>query len=200
MLLPWFRLVINKFNRTQLIWFFLILAEGLEVICSLIQLPDWLYRLLAIRYLFLILLGWIWVKDGITVNRRMVFLSVVSALAIFYFDNVVSFFHIDNEPWFFKTGWTFHRWPCYYFCANGLVYLLHVLWQWLNKSEKINSFIKELAKSSYEIFLVQMCACYAISIFHVPGVVEIIVVWTISIVGGIGFNRINNMVFSLKAK
>ncbi len=182
-LLTWSRLVINKLNRTQLIWLFLVLAEGLEVISSLIQLPEWLYRLLAFRYLFLILLGWLWVKDGIKLNRRMVFLSVVSALAILYFEYVAVYYHLDNEPWFFKTGWTFHRWPCYYFCANGLVYLLHVIWQWLSKSEKINCIIKELAKSSYEIFLVQMCVCYARHFMQMPGFVSILVVWFFSIVG-----------------
>lgn len=130
----------------------------------------------------------------------MVFLSLVSALAILYFEYVASYLHIDNEPCFFNTSWTFHRWPCFYFCANGLVYLLHIIWQWLHKSEWINYCIKELAKSSYEIFLVQMCACYANSLLHMPGVVGIIVVWSISIVGGITFNRINNMVFRPKVK
>lgn len=200
LLLPCFRFVLNRLNRKQLIWFFLILAEGLELICSLMQLSAWIYRLLAIRYLFLILLGWLWVKDGIKLNRRMIFLSVVSASSILYFEYVAVFFHIDNEPWFFNTAWTFHRWPCYYFCANGLVYLLHAIWQWLNKSEKINCIIKELAKSSYEIFLVQMCVCYAIRILHIPVVAGILIAWIISLVGGIAFNRINNMIFRIKAK
>lgn len=200
LLLPCFRLVINKLNRKQLIWFFMILAEGLEVICSLIQLPDWLYRLLAIRYLFLILLGWLWVKEGIILNRKMVILSLLSILAILYFEYVAVYFQTDNEPFFFKTAWTFHRWPCYYFCANGLVYLLHVTWQWLNKSKRINFLIKELAKSSYEIFLVQMCICYAKGFIHMPGVVSMLIVWVISILGGIVFYRINNMIFRIKTK
>lgn len=200
LLLPCFRLAFNKLNRTQLIWFFLLLAEGLEVLCSFIQPPEWLYRLLAIRYLFLILLGWIWVKDGIILNSKMVILSVVSALLIIYFEYVAVYFHIDNEPWFFNTAWTFHRWPCYYFCANGLIYLLHVVWEWLHENEWINCCIKELAKSSYEIFLVQMCACYAKSLMHVQGVVGVLAVWTISIVGGIAFNRFNNKIFRVKVK
>ena len=199
-LLPCFGWVLNRLNRTQLIWFFLALAEGLEVMCSLIQLPEWLYRLLAIRYLLLILLGWLWVREGITLSRKMVILSLMSALAIIYFEYVVEYYHIDNEPWFFKTAWTFHRWPCYYFCANGLVYYLQVIWRWSRKTEWINSFIKELAKSSYEIFLVQMCACYAISFLHMPGVMRILIVWTISLVGGIAFSRINNIIFRIKAK
>ena len=199
-ILPCFRWVINRLNRTQLIWFFLILAEGLEVLCSLIQLPEWLYRLFAIRYLFLILLGWLWVKEGITLDRKMVLLSIVSALAIIYFEYVAVYLKINNEPWFFNTAWTFHRWPCYYYCANGLVFLLHIIWKWINKTGWINCLIKELAKSSYEIFLVQMCVCYARGFLHMPGVVGVIVVWTISIVGGIAFNRLNNKIFRVKAK
>ena len=200
LLLPCFSWVLNSLNRSRLILFFIVVAEVLEVTCSLIQPPEWLYRLLAIRYLFLILLGWLWVKDGITLNRKMVILSLLSALAIIYFEYVVVYFHVDNEPWFFNTAWTFHRWPCYYFCANGLVFLLHVIWECLNKTEWINSLIKELAKSSYEIFLVQMCVCYARGFLHMPGSVSIFVVWTISILGGIAFNRINSMFFRIKSK
>ena len=163
-------------------------------------MPEWLYRLLAIRYLFLILLGWLWVKDGITLNRKMLILSIVSVLAIIYFEYVAVYFHINNEPWFFNTVWTFHRWPCYYFCANGLVFILHVIWKRLDKFKWINFLIKELAKSSYEIFLVQMCVCYALGFLHMPVAVGIIVVWFFSIMGGIAFNRINNMFFRIKAK
>lgn len=194
LLLPCFQRVFNRLNRTQVIWFFLVLAEGLEVLCSLIYLPEWLYRLLAIRYLFLILLGWFWVREGIVLNRRMVVLSILSALAIIYFEYLAVYFDIDTEPWFFKTDWTFHRWPCYYFCAYGLVFLLHLIWEWLQKTEWISNLVKELAKSSYEIFLVQMCACYANRFLH------IFIIWSISLVGGIVFNRINNMIFRIKAK
>ena len=198
--LPCFRFLINRLNRLQLTCFFLIIAEGMEVLCSLIEMPEWLYRLLAIRYLCLILLGWFWVKNGITLNRKMIILSIVSALTIIYFEYVAVYLHINNEPWFFNTAWTFHRWPCYYFCANGLVYLLYIIWQRLHKTEWINRCIKELAKSSYEIFLMQMCACYAISILNMSGFVGVLVVWTISIVGGIVFNRINNKNFRITAK
>lgn len=197
MLLPCFRWVFNRLTIIQLTCLFLFLVEGLEVICSLVQLPDWLYRLLAIRYLLLIFLGWIWVKEGITLNKKKVFLSVLSALAIIYFEYVAVYFHIDNEPWFFKTAWTFHRWPCYFFCANGLVYVLYLLWQRLYSVGWINYCIKEFAKSSYEIFLVQMCACYARGVFHIPGLVGLVVVWTVSILGGIALNR---MIQSFKIK
>lgn len=200
LVLPCFRYVFYRLNRTQLICFFFVLSEGLEILCSLVQMPEWLYRLLAIRYLFLILLGWLWVKEGITFNRNMVFLSAVSALTIIYFEYVAEYYCIDNEPWFFQTGWTFHRWPCYFFCANGLVFLLYVIWEWLNKTVWINNLTKEFAKSSYEIFLVQMCVCFAREFMHMPVFLSIILVWAISILGGIAFNRINKKFLRVKAK
>ena len=122
-------------NITQLFVFFFFIAEGLEITCSLIQPSGRLFRLLAIKYLFLVLFGWIWVKEGIILNRKMVILSLLSALTILYFEYVAVYFHMDNEPWFFNTAWTFHRWPCYYFCANGLVYLLYIIWQRFKKNK-----------------------------------------------------------------
>lgn len=198
LLLPIFRRFFDNLNSFQLFLWFLIFAEGMEFICSLTELPEWLYRLLAIRYVFLIYLGWIWCKKGIELNFKMIALSVSSALSIFYFDYVASYFQINNEPWFFNTGWTFHRWPCYYYCANGLVYLLYVVWQQLQKNDTLIKCIKLLAKSSYEVFLVQMAviALFKVDAFssientYVRFSLWLVFVWCVSIFGGMYINKV----------
>lgn len=202
LLLPCFRWLSRRFTIKQLLWIFLILVEGLEIICSYIQPPEWLFRILCIRYLFLIYLGWIWVKEGVNLNAKMIVLSIISFLAIVYFEYITDYYSINNEPCFFSAkGWTFHRWPCYYYVANGLVYIVYSVWLYLKKSIWIEKVIKELAKSSYEIFLVQMLACLFLDgylPFELPQVVTILLIWIVSIFGGIVVNILLNRVFTKK--
>ena len=70
LLLPIFRVLFIKMSKKTLFWIFLFISEGLEILCSLTQPPAWLYRILAIRYVFLIYLGWLWVKDGIKMDWK----------------------------------------------------------------------------------------------------------------------------------
>lgn len=193
-LLPCFKCVFRYLNKTQAFLFFLLLAEGLEIACSLIQLPEWLYRILAIRYVFLIYLGWIWVKDGIKMNWKWITVSLISMLAIVYFENVSVYYSINNEPWFFSTLWYSHRWPCYFYVAFGFVYLLYLFWKQVNRYESVGKCIKVLSKSSYEIFLMQMATICIInsSVFNIPTVLRIVLIWFISIFGGIGINLLLN--------
>ena len=206
LLLPIFRVLFIKMSKKTLFWIFLFISEGLEILCSLTQPPAWLYRILAIRYVFLIYLGWLWVKDGIKMDWKTIILSILSLHSIVYFEYVSVYFKINNEPLFFDTSWTFHRWPCYFFCSTGLIYVLHIIYQKLRNNDKINSCIKVLAKSSYEVFLVQMTFCYLFKPEHVPFVdnlylqfaIRIVLVWVVSIFGGIVVNILYKRIFNTK--
>ena len=206
LLLPLFHGLFQKLSKISLFCIFLFIAEGLEILCSLTQPPVWLYRILAARYAFLIYLGWLWVKDGIKLDWKMVLLSILSFLSIIYFEYISTYFSINNEPLFFNTFWRYHRWPCYYYVSNGLVFVLYVIWQRLRRNSKIDSYIKTLAKSSYEIFLVQMAFVYLFKSEYVPFFhslylqysIRFILVWLISIFGGIWVNNLFNRIFSNK--
>lgn len=189
-LLPVFRYFCLKLERKYLLVLFLVLAEGLELLCSFLQPPEWLFRLLAFRYVFLIYLGWLWVKEGVSINLRMILLSVISLLSIIYFEYLAKSFSINNEPWFFNTIWSFHRWPCYYYVANGLIYVLNVIWRWIREFKWPVWCIEALAKSTYEIFLVQMASIYLIRVssFSLPIPVMAFLIWSVSILGGIGLH------------
>ena len=146
----------NKKNKTKICVSFLVICESFEILFSIIDMPDGLYRLLAIRYIFLLYLAWIWVRDGIFINKRTTLLSVISFIAIIYFE----YFSVDDEVLFYNTAWKFHRWPCYYFVAVWGVYLLKILYNLLCNKTYIMSSIRLLAKCSYEIFLIQMIILY----------------------------------------
>ncbi len=159
---------------------------------SWINLPDPIHRLLAVRYLFLIYLSWRWVKEGIVINKTTVILSVLSGLSIAYF----FYCNFNIEPLFYTTGWSYHRWPCYFYVSTLLCYILHIMYVSISKISFIDKIIKFLAKCSYEIFLVQMAVIALLPRFGFIGKkylaisLWITVVWTLSLAGGYVFNRV----------
>jgi hypothetical protein len=167
--------------------FFIIVCEFLEIIVSLSDLPDIVYRMLAIRYIFLIYLGYLWVKRGIEINYKNLTLSLFSMGAIVYF----AYYYVPTEPWFYNTVWRTHRWPCYYYVS---FFLCSVLYYIFVKVYKINSafkVIKILAKCSYEIFLLQMVLiAFLDGCIYLNSYVELVIIWVISIVGGYYFNKV----------
>ena len=146
----------NQKHKEKVLISFLVICELFEILFSIINLPDRLYRLLAIRYIFLLYFAWIWVKDGILINKRTTLLSVISFIAIIYFEYI----SVNDEVLFYNTAWKFHRWPCYYYVAVWGVYLLRVLYELLCDKTYIMKSIRLLARCSYEIFLTQMIVLY----------------------------------------
>ena len=178
-----------KKNNNVLLIIFVIVCECLEIFCSIYKIPDGIYRLLAIRYFFLIYLGREWVDKGIIINKKMFLLSIISLCSIIYF----SYFSFNNEPWFFNTAWRYHRWPCYYYVANLLVLMLNLLWNKIKNIRLLCIIIKNLASSTYEIYLAQMAIIYLfkynslkfINNIYIQYVIWFFIVWFISLSMGI---------------
>ena len=170
------------------------MCEGLEVLLSVTHFPDSVYRLLAIRYVFLFVLGWVWVKGGIQVNWRSITISLLSLIAIIYFQ----YLSTNDEPWFYSTNWKYHRWPCYFYVAYGLTALLYVIYQRTKQFQVVGKCVRFLATNSYEIFLAQMSIIF---LFHksilpfisnraIQYAIWLSVVWGGSIIGGIFLQKL----------
>ncbi|MBR5166489.1 MAG: acyltransferase family protein [Salinivirgaceae bacterium] len=195
--------LVQKLTRRQLTWLFLFFSVGCECCFSLINLPDVLYRLLAIRYLFLIPLALIWVNEGVILNVRNVLLSILSIIAVVFF----SFWKVDLEPLFYNSGWATHRWICYFYLPTLLTYALWYVYRSINKS-KLSFFIEKIAKSSYEIYLIQMMVfvmlpIYRLSFIH-SGVFRLIswmmLMFVLSIIGGIVMHNVLQKLLGEKQK
>lgn len=200
----------NREHPTKVLLSFLCICEAFEMLFSVIDMSDRIYRLLAVRYIFLLYLAWIWIKTGIVINRLTTILSVLSFIAIVYFE----YFSVDDEILFYKTAWKFHRWPCYFFVANGGVYLLRLLFDFLQNNPFIMKIISLLAKCSYEIFLIQMFVLYVYpdsfinelqiikDIDHrliavlIQSILKMIIVFTLSIYLGYYFNLYYNRIIN----
>lgn len=184
--------VLKKYNKALLFVIFILVGELFETLFSLINLPSFIYRLLAVRYLFLIYLGWLWVQEGIVINWKTMILSVISLAAIIYFN----YYAINDEPFFFTTSWKYHRWPCYFFVAYGFIPWLRLLWKFLNRNVIILRCIKKVAGCSYEIFLVQMSSIFLFQENLLSSIgdplmqyfVWLTIIWILSIGGGVMLN------------
>ena len=151
-ILPIIKPLIEKGSKVRNLTIALILCIALEILTSLSGCPDRAYRLLPIRYFFLIFLGWLWVKEGIVINTKSIILSLLSMGSIIYFE----YFYTPTEPWFYNTSWRCHRWPCYFYVSHLLCGLLYYLYIRVKKMILIQRVVKLLARCSYEIFLIQM--------------------------------------------
>lgn len=114
-LLPVVKKWMDRGKKLQIALISLLICESLEIVSAIIDLPDSIHRLLAIRYFFLFYLARIWVKQGVVINKKTIFFSLMTLLAAIYF----YYFSVDDEPFFYHTAWKCHRWPCYYYVAVG---------------------------------------------------------------------------------
>lgn len=196
LLLVCFRPLFSRYNKQTLLWLFLLISEACEIACSFLNVSDSLYRLLAVRYIFLLYLGWLWVKEGIIINWKTIVLCLLSCMTIVYFQYLST--TINNEPWFYNTAWKTHRWPCYFYVSHGLVLLLYYVWQKIRNKGWVCNVVKKLASASYEIFLIQMAVLALFktdallmvkySFIRVP--LWLVIVWSVSIFGGFYFHKV----------
>lgn len=122
-----------------------------EYVFAILGVPEFVWRLLCIRYLFLIFLGMMWAEKGFALNSTRIILIVISLLAI----TIFSLTETNTSPLFVKTiSWKQFHWICYFYVAFAIPTML---W-WLKRHSpmNVNSIICILGKYSWEIFLVQM--------------------------------------------
>lgn len=138
------------------LFFMVLICILVEIFCSLTKTPDPLYRLLCLRYIFLLYLGYLWVKQGILLTKKTTALAVMSSILIL----ALYFIHKLNpvynfEPWIYNTDWTIFHWFTYFLPWSLIAFAICKCYQ-LNPENKINKFVLLCGKRSYEIFLFQM--------------------------------------------
>lgn len=151
LLLPVFAFIIRRYKEKTLFIIFTSICIIVEIICSYINMNMLIYRLLFFRYIYIIYLGYLWVKNGIVINKITMLLSCISIVSILFFCYAGGI--INPEPLFFRH-WPFCHWICYFYPAYLLVFLLYKLCN--NIGGRLKFFLYELGKYSYEIYLLQM--------------------------------------------
>lgn len=200
-ILVWVWPLVVKLTYKQLTWLFLLISVGFEFLFSIINLPDYIYRLLAVRYIFLIPLTMIWINKRVVFNFTNILLSVLSVASVLFF----SYSQCNLEPLFYQTNWTSHRWICYFHLPIMLTYILWLVFNKVKDMKCLSLAIKEIASNSYEIYLFQM---FVFVVFpqsrlgFIQGSFFRVVMWMIltflfSIVGGIILKKAINKAYSV---
>jgi len=120
----------------------------LEFISFKLMVPEWLYRLLFFRYLFVFYLGIWWGKRGeLKISYTLIFLAILSFFYIYadrYVGNVLS-------PLVYPA-WQGSHAPAYFWS----IVLVLILFKLANLDFLLKKTISKLGKASYHIFLIQM--------------------------------------------
>lgn len=153
LLLPLLRPLFRYIRGSWLTIIFLLLAVGGEVTCSVVQMPEWMYRLLFIRYVFLIYLGYLLVEKGVVLNIITLTLSVVSLIVLYHLEIK----EVDWSPWFYDSkGWRAFHWICYFYIAYPMLYILCKVFYRLPVNGFLENTICALGSHSYAIYIFQL--------------------------------------------
>ncbi|MFI3288595.1 MAG: acyltransferase [Rikenellaceae bacterium] len=149
-LTPFIVLLFRKFRDKiggQLALICVVISIIFEILCSYINLPLPIYRLLFIRYFFLIYLG-IYLYYGN--NKISIWQQLLGGLGLIFL-MVQAYFQINLEPFIFSTDyeWRVAHFPTYFY----VVFLLLPL---IKKYYIASNLIEKIGRYSYDIFLVQM--------------------------------------------
>lgn len=145
--------IFEKWSKQNLLILFVAVCVIGEILCSIVHLPEFIYRLLALRYIFLIFLGYLWVKVGVVINTQTILLSLFSVGSILFF----TYTDYNLEPLFFQTDWKVYHWICYFWASMLLTYILYQSYSIIKKHSHLNAWIGKIGKASWEIYLIQMC-------------------------------------------
>jgi peptidoglycan/LPS O-acetylase OafA/YrhL len=143
----------RRCTKWQLLVGFILACELLEIGCSLVHLNQSVYRLLPFRYLYLLFLGYEWVKEGVVLTWWNLCLSWISLAGIL----VLNYSSSSFSPWVFDTDCRCYHWFTYYYAAYLLPWVLYQVYQLQQRYwPSLNQVMRWMGKYSFEIYLLQM--------------------------------------------
>lgn len=164
-LLPLLAPLFRKLSEKSLLVLFLLLSIGSEVFCNLAHIPEWLYRLLFVRYIFLIYLGYQMVVRGVVLNILTLSLSLLSVVALYFFE--VKDFQLF-PVFYYSESWKSFHWLCYFYIAYPMLYVLCRFFYWLPADSWLEKTVCKMGEHSYAIYIFQLTYFFIIA----PYVVE----------------------------
>lgn len=131
---------------------FVVISELFEILSSLICIPEYVYRLIFLRYVMLIYLGYILTMKGYAINIKTFIISILSLTSLCF----CSYSDIDFSPFIFNSKWRSCHWMCYFYILYLVMFLLSWLYKKGLKKQWLGRYIKKMGRCSYEIFLFQL--------------------------------------------
>ncbi|WP_371874055.1 acyltransferase family protein [Prevotella sp. E15-22] len=149
-LLPLFAAIFRKIKGTKLLLLFIVLSTIIEIVVANI-IPTRIYRLLFLRYLFLIYLGNIIAVQGIRINITTSIIALIGmgATILFHYNDIYIYPFTNQKI-------SICNWICYLYITFGFLKILKKLYSYPTKNLFINKGLQWMGIHSYEIFLIQM--------------------------------------------
>lgn len=145
------------FKRLSIKWTFLIfviLSQLLEFIACISRCPDSIYRVIFFRYTFVIFIGYLLATKGLVINKLSIAAGVIGIFALYLFN----YTEIDLEPLFYTSlsNWKYCHWICYLYISYIFLWIIKQSYSYLIPHKGIATYIEEVGKYSYEIYLFQI--------------------------------------------
>lgn len=151
-LMPFFAAIFQHISGAWLCIAFVAFAELIEIACSIYDIGQRTYRLLALRFVLIFYLGYLLATKRIVINTFTLFLSFLSLAATY----VVSTGK-DLEPFVFSFQYKSHHWFCFIYIAIIYIAVLQFIFHFVSAyMPTIRRYIIKVGKYSYEVFLFQM--------------------------------------------
>lgn len=129
--------------------FILVVCICLNVLCCN-YCPDFLWRLLSVRYLFLASIAWTWYKWNEYEKGQKLALSIMGVFSLFY---LLFLSNYDLSPVVYHKSWITQNYPVYFWT---LIIIVLMAWGLKNAPRKVLTPLIWLGVNSWEIFLAQM--------------------------------------------
>lgn len=151
-----------------------------------------LYRILVIRYLFVIVLGlWLGMKKDKIDYRKLLLL----ALGSFIYITSIYYFELNTT---LETYWQAQHGPAYFWTL--LIVIIFLKFFTINSENLLMNCLSRIGQASYHIYLVQMIYYWLINqyVYKMSLGAHMILNILVCSLLGILFNKINNHVYFIK--
>ena len=145
----------RRLQGWRLCLLFVIVSQAAETACAVFAMPQLAYRLLLVRYIFLIYLGYLLATRGLVLDWRTLTAASISL--------AVSAYIVYGQPHLHPLLYTFVNpvchWFCYLYVAYLLLFILRGVYCRLPRG-RLRGVLLWCGRYSYELFLLQMI-CFA---------------------------------------
>lgn len=141
----WLKNKFSSYNQFTMLAGFFLVSVFLEWMCIILNIPEWLYRLLYLRYLFAAVIGTYIVSHGFS---KKVFL-LITPISVIY---IICVSYLNYNLPIIYSAWNFQHAPAYFYTAL----LVFCLWRIYPLFRGIENYFLPIGKASYHIFLFQM--------------------------------------------
>ena len=146
--------------RSYILW--MCVSIFLEFYCSFSGMIEAYYRLLAVRYIFLMICGIHLMAEGVTMNKKTMIASIAGACYIV----IDTYTPVNFFPIAYKSeGFLGQHWIAYIYVSTLLILVIKNVHVVLEKY-KIARLIECYGRDSYSIFIIQLVVFWIFRTLH----------------------------------